>query len=125
MFLLRCCAIVIASSILSANGAEECGDQCTCSHDGDAYGCIRLDAPRGSSMECCSTGQSEAECNGTSSPLHPLPFCPYGACSDEGCVREPHSTTSGCVGDDCDGKRHARSSETLQMKPMRINQPDV
>ena len=74
------------SSLNSVN-EEECGDGYTCGHDGGAYGCGKISAPPGSPMVCCSTGQSVKDCDSTSSPIHPLPFCPFGGATGEGCVR--------------------------------------
>ena len=66
---------------------EECGAGYTCDHDGDAYGCSKISAPSGAPMVCCSGGQTIEQCNSTSSPLHPLPFCPSGGATGGGCIR--------------------------------------
>ena len=76
-----------AATVNSVN-EKECGDGYTCSHDGDAYGCVKNYAPPGSPIVCCSAGQSVEACDGTSSPIHPLPFCPFGGATGGGCVRD-------------------------------------
>eukprot|EP00117_Sycon_ciliatum_P011261 scpid84520/ scgid12819/ len=66
---------------------EECGPGFTCSSDGAAYGCKAIDAPRDAPMACCSAGMPYQACNDTSSPLHPLPYCPYAGATGGGCIR--------------------------------------
>ena len=65
---------------------EECGPGYLCSSDGP-YGCQRIGAPRGTPMVCCSTGQTVEDCDTSSSPIHPLPFCPFGGATGSGCIR--------------------------------------
>eukprot|EP00117_Sycon_ciliatum_P032097 scpid89362/ scgid24967/ len=106
----------------SVQCVEECGDECICTFGG-AYGCVRLNAPPGTAMECCSVGQTESDCNSTTSPLHPLPFCPYGYCSGEGCVRTSldHPKNIHCTGPECDSAEDGRAKQK-KMTSMKINQ---
>ena len=67
---------------------EECGPGYTCSSDGP-YGCQRIGAPRGTPMVCCSLDQTVEQCDTSSSPIHPLPFCPFGGATGGGCIRGP------------------------------------